>query len=340
MRFGKYYTGAGRRTLEVYSRIENVSLCVDSGTLGLIDPEFSPLLQKFKLVHSYSTSRSKYLYGFIKCLSEARKVDVILSYSEYSLSIVYSYLLSLFSGKPLVIFVHHVTEEMRGESKFYPLLRQAFKHADRIICLDNEEVYQELRSMFPKKKILTSTNAIDVNKYYTSEDKICDGLLVGDFGERKGVKYLKEIWERVLGKIPNAKLCILGRGWEGKDLPRNAEHLGYVSEAKKKEIFAKSKVFVFPSLYEGFSLVTAEALASSLPAVLWDLPWSKRFEKGVVKVKFDDVEGFANSIVTLLKDEELRRKLGEEGRSFITSRYSLDEVARKEYEELMEISQG
>jgi hypothetical protein len=46
------------------------------------------------------------------------------------------------------------------------------------------------------------------------------------------------------------------------------------------------------------------------------MPWSKRFEKGVVKVKFDSAEGFANSIVTLLKDEELRRKLGGEGRSF------------------------
>jgi glycosyltransferase involved in cell wall biosynthesis len=70
------------------------------------------------------------------------------------------------------------------------------------------------------------------------------------------------------------------------------------------------------------------------------MPWSKRFEKGVVKVKFDSAEGFANSIVTLLKDEELRRKLGGEGRSFITSRYSLDKVARKKYEELIEIGQG
>jgi hypothetical protein len=35
---------------------------------------------------------------------------------------------------------------------------------------------------------------------------------------------------------------------------------------------------------------------------------SKRFEKGVVKVRFDSTEEFANSIATLLKDEELREK--------------------------------
>lgn len=338
MRFGKYFTGAARRTLEVYSRVGGVSLCVDSGTLRLIDPDFAPLLSKFKLIPSYSTSRVKYLYGFLKCLNEARRVDLILSYSEYSLSVAYSYLLSLFSGKPLVIFVHHVTEELRGETKLYPLLKMAFHHAKGIICLDNEEVYQELKSLFPAKKIVMSTNAIDVSKYYSSEEKVCDGLFAGDFGERKGVKYLKEIWELVLQQLPNSKLCILGRGWEGKDaLPRNAEYLGYVSEAKKREIFAKSKVFVFPSLYEGFSLVTAEALASGLPAVLWDLTWSKRFEKGAIKVKFGDIKGFAYAIVNLLKDDEQRKKIGEEGRLFIASRYSLEEVAERELKLLEEI---
>ncbi len=103
-RFGKYFAGTARRTLEIYSRMENVSLCVDSETLELIDPEFSPLLQRFKIIYSYSTSRLKYLSGFIKCLNEARKVDVISSYSEYSLSVIYSYLLSHFFWKALNYF--------------------------------------------------------------------------------------------------------------------------------------------------------------------------------------------------------------------------------------------
>ncbi len=62
---------------------------------------------------------------------------------------------------------------MRGKSKLYPLIKLAFNHAKDIICLDNEEVYQELKLMFPEKKIVASTNAIDVSKYYTSEEKKC-----------------------------------------------------------------------------------------------------------------------------------------------------------------------
>ncbi|NON61881.1 glycosyl transferase, partial [Acidianus sp. DSM 29099] len=194
MRFGTQFTGAARRTLEVYSRIPNVSLCVDKNTLKEIDEFFEPLLANFDIVYSSSTSKLEFLPGFITCLRKAIDSDVILSYSEYSLSVIYSYLLSIFSRKPLIIFVHHVTEELRGDSKYYPLIKMAFEHSSGIICLDQEEVYEELKKLFPDKVILTSTNGIDVSGYYTTSEKVCDGLFIGDYGERKGVKYLYKIW--------------------------------------------------------------------------------------------------------------------------------------------------
>ncbi|WP_238842095.1 glycosyltransferase [Sulfolobus sp. E11-6] len=208
MRFGNYFTGAARRTLEVYNRLgEEVYLCVDWDTFSLVDEEVKPLLSSFHVVKSYSVSRVKYLLGFLNCLKTARKADFILSYSEFSLSVLYSYLLSLLSGKPLIIFVHHVTEELRSGNK---LLRRAFNRSLGIITLDNEEVVEELRRMFPEKKILTSTNGVNTDLYFTSEEKICDGLFIGNYGVRKGVNYLDKIW-----KFVNAKggrkltLCIL-----------------------------------------------------------------------------------------------------------------------------------
>ncbi|WP_338598640.1 glycosyltransferase family 4 protein [Sulfolobus tengchongensis] len=319
MRFGKDFTGAARRTLEIYSRIgEEVYLCVDSNTLQYVDEEIKPLLSSLKLVKSDSTSGGfgYIIRGFLNCLSQARKVDVILSYSEYSLSVIYSYFLSLFSGKPLIIFVHHVTEELRGNSKYSFLLKRAFKRSKGIICLDNPEVKEELEKMFGKgKKIVTSTNGVNVDQYYTSDEKMCDGLFIGDYGERKGVKYLREIWNLVNEK-GNFKLCILGRKWEGKELPKNSVYLGFVPEREKRDILAKSKVFVFPSVYEGFSLVVAEALASYLPVITWDLSWNKRFERGIIKVKFADTSSFAEKILFLLMNEKIRKKLGFEGKEF------------------------
>ncbi|WP_256202757.1 glycosyltransferase family 4 protein [Sulfuracidifex tepidarius] len=308
MRFGEEFTGAARRTLEVYSRIdEEVYLCIDKNTLSKVDPDILPLLKKFKLVESSSTLKRDYIQGLLHCLSAARKVDAILSYSEFSLSVSYSYILSLLSSKPILIFVHHVTEELRGESRLHLLIKLAFKRSKGIICLDSPEVFNELKKIFPKKKILISTNGIDTEKYYSSDEKICDGLFIGNYGERKGIQYLSKIWGLVAERKSDVKLCILGKGW--KELPKNAVYYGFVSEEKKKEILAKSKVFIFPSLYEGFSLATAEALASYLPVVTWDLPWAKRFL--TVKISPYDVEKFSHIVIDLLDNEEKRKKVRE-----------------------------
>ncbi len=309
MRFGKEFLGGMRRTLEVYSRInEEVYLCVDEKTLPQVDPDILPLLSKFHIVKSSSTDRKTYLKGFMNCLNQAKKVDVIISYSEYSLSVYYTWLLSLFSRKPFIVVVHHVTEEIRG-SRF---LRSIIARSKGIICLDNPEVYDELKRLFPEKYILTSTNGVNVEDYYTSDEKVCDGIFVGNYDERKGVKYLFKIWDKVNEKI-NAKLCILGKGW--KEIPKNSVYYCFVSEKKKRELLAKSKVFVFPSLYEGFSLAVAEALASYLPVVTWDLPWSKRYPISI-KVRFDDIDAFAEEIVKLLRDNSLRKEMGKKAREF------------------------
>jgi glycosyltransferase involved in cell wall biosynthesis len=329
MRFGKEFLGGMRRTLEVYSRIgEEVYLCVDERTLPQVDPEISPLLSKFHLVSSSSTDKKTYLKGFFNCLKYARKVDVLISYSEYSLSVYYTWLLSLFSRKPFIVVVHHVTEEIRG-SKF---LRTVIARSKGIICLDNPEVYEELKSLFPNKVILTSTNGVNVEDYYTSEEKICDGIFIGNYGERKGSRYLFQIWDKVNEKI-DAKLCIIGKGWS--EIPKNSVYYGFVTEREKIDLLAKSKVFVFPSLYEGFALAVAEALASSLPVVTWDLPWSKRYPVAV-KVKFDDVNAFADEIVKLLKDENLRKEIGMKSREFAKT-LSWDRAANMEREAIYKI---
>ncbi|WP_256202133.1 glycosyltransferase family 4 protein [Sulfuracidifex metallicus] len=301
---------------------------MDEKILSQVDPEISPLLSKFHLVSSSSTDKKTYLKGFLNCLKYARKADVLISYSEYSLSVYYTWLLSLFSRKPFIVVVHHVTEEIRGSN----FLRSVIARSKGIICLDNPEVYEELKRLFPNKVILTSTNGVNVEDYYTSEEKICDGIFVGNYGERKGSKYLFQIWEKVNEKI-DAKLCIIGKGWS--EIPKNSVYYGFVSEKEKIELLAKSKVFVFPSLYEGFALAVAEALSSYLPVVTWDLKWSERYHVAI-KVKFPDVDSFAEEVVKLLKDEKLRKSIGEKSREFAKS-LSWEKAAEMEREAIYKI---
>ena len=211
-------------------------------------------------------------------------------------------------------------------------MRAVIAKSNGIICLDNPEIYEELKKLLPDKAILISTNGVNAEKYYTSDEKICDGIFVGNYSERKGSKYLFQIWDKV-NERTNAKLCIIGKGWS--EIPKNSVYYGFVSEREKIDLLAKSKLFVFPSLYEGFALAVAEALASSLPVVTWDLPWSKRYPVAV-KVKFDDVNAFADEIVKLLKDENLRKEIGMKSREFAKT-LSWDRAANLEREAIYKI---
>ena len=106
----------------------------------------------------------------------------------------------------------------------------------------------------------------------------------------------------------------------------------YVNEDKKRELYARSRVFVFPSKEEGIAIVIAEALASSLPVVLFDVESLKIFSKGTLKVKEGDIDGFSSAVTKLLEDDELRLQIGLEGRQFALDYLSDDRVALIENE--------
>ena len=62
-----------------------------------------------------------------------------------------------------------------------------------------------------------------------------------------------------------------------RNLNKYIDFVSYVTEEEKREFMAKSKIMVFPTKYEGIALVIIEALASSLPVLLFDVPTLKIF---------------------------------------------------------------
>jgi glycosyltransferase involved in cell wall biosynthesis len=119
-------------------------------------------------------------------------------------------------------------------------------------------------------------------------------------------------------------LVIAGKkGWLYEEIFQQVEELGlegsvvftdYVPEGDLPALLSGARLFVFPSLYEGFGLPVLEAMAcgtpvvcssaSSLPEVVGD---------AAVLVDPMDVKGLAMAIERVLGDEELRAKLIEHG---------------------------
>ncbi|MBZ5606792.1 MAG: glycosyltransferase family 4 protein [Acidobacteriia bacterium] len=99
-------------------------------------------------------------------------------------------------------------------------------------------------------------------------------LYLGTIEPRKNVDALLDAWEG--SRLRNDfDLVIAGpRGWSSEKTmarlasrPRGVRYLGYVPEDELPGLTAGAAVFVYPSLYEGFGLPVAQALAAGVPVI-------------------------------------------------------------------------
>ena len=118
------------------------------------------------------------------------------------------------------------------------------------------------------------------------------------------------------------KLVIAGgMGWNYKNIidliESNSEDIiltGYVREEDKIPIYKLSKVFVFPSLYEGFGMPVLEAMASGIPVITSNVS-SLPEVAGDAAIKVDplnEIEIF-NAYEKILLDSNLREKMIQAG---------------------------
>jgi glycosyltransferase involved in cell wall biosynthesis len=157
-------------------------------------------------------------------------------------------------------------------------------------------------------------------------------LAVGTIEPRKNYPRLLAAYRQLRGRgslpfIINGRpgvpqLVIAGRpGWEyGDTLERitaepGVRYLGHVDEPTLEALYRSASVLAFPSLYEGFGLPLLEAMAHGVPAVVGSTGALPELALGAaIPVDGEDIAGIAAGLESLLADEGLRDKLGEEGR--------------------------
>lgn len=108
-------------------------------------------------------------------------------------------------------------------------------------------------------------------------------LYVGSVFARRRVDQLIAGFDRVVDRVPSARLEIVG---ENRSVPhvdldarrrqtRHADRISirsYVDEATLRDLYARAAAFAFLSEYEGFGLTPLEALAAGIPPVVLDTP--------------------------------------------------------------------
>jgi glycosyltransferase involved in cell wall biosynthesis len=115
------------------------------------------------------------------------------------------------------------------------------------------------------------------------------------------------------GKKDRNYLAIEERA-EGLGLEDNIHVLGFVSEGQKLWLFKNAKLYVFPSLSEGFGIPALEAMAYGLPVVASNKTAIPEV-CGDAAAYFDpeDPDSIAKTILNVLGDEKLRARMIKEG---------------------------
>ena len=134
--------------------------------------------------------------------------------------------------------------------------------ASRLIAV-SEFTKRELVALLrvPPEKIRVVPNAVE--DVFVPEGPRAEGDYVLAVGTLEPRKNLARIAQAVDGE-----LRVVGRpGWRGVELPANVTWLGGVSDEELAKLYRGARCFVYASLYEGFGIPVAEALACGCAVV-------------------------------------------------------------------------
>ncbi|MEU3251734.1 glycosyltransferase family 4 protein [Streptomyces sp. NPDC006997] len=157
----------------------------------------------------------------------------------------------------------------------------------------------------------------------------------------KGLVFLVEALAKVRTEHPGAHLVVVGKRPEGGPVARAVERYGLegavefvkgISDAELVDLVRSAQVACVPSLYEGFSLPAAEAMATGTPLLATTggaIPEvAGRDGETCLAVPPGDPDALAAGLGRLLTDPDLRARLGAAGRDRVLDHFTWARAAQ------------
>ena len=265
-------------------------------------------------------------------------------------------IVKIFGVKPVYHF-HNKGVEERKDFFFDNLLyRIVFKNAD-VILLSNF-LYPDISKYVPERRVHYCPNGIQENKNIERRAESVERkeggepvelLFLSHLIKSKGVIVLIEACGILRDKGVHFHCIIAGGDAEltqqevqdvitTKELSSSITVAGPVYGEEKMNLMCAADIFVLPSFNDCLPLIILEAMQYSLPVV-------STFEGAIPEVVEDGITGFlvpqkdsealAEKLELLIKDPELRQKMGRSGREKFDKEFTLA-VFEKRMKEILE----
>jgi glycosyltransferase involved in cell wall biosynthesis len=175
-------------------------------------------------------------------------------------------------------------------------------------------------------------------------------LYVGRLKRYKGLETALRALALLRGRGLAARLEIAGDGDDRARLARLTTRLGladavtflgFVSEARKRELMREAWAVVFPSAKEGWGISNVEAAACGTPAVAADSPGlreSVRHEATGLLFPYGETQALAGALERLARHPDEVSRLGQGARAFATT-FSWERAAEETEAQLRELTE-
>lgn len=203
-----------------------------------------------------------------------------------------------------------------SESSKRDILRFVDVPPEKIDVIHN--AYDERFSQEPREE-----DVVRVRERYQLQNPFV--LYVGNVKPHKNLERLIEAFHLIRSRgFDDLSLVLIGddiskyaalrRAVHRHHLHKHVRFLGYLPEDTLAVLYRLARVFVFPSLYEGFGLPPLEAMASGTPVVTSNVS-SLPEVAGDAAVLVDpyDPSAIADGIIRVISDEALSRTMREKG---------------------------
>jgi glycosyltransferase involved in cell wall biosynthesis len=219
---------------------------------------------------------------------------------------------------------------------------RGLRGATRLVALTASGAAEIVRYGLPAQRTTTIPNGIDVRAFAQQpwpDVAAADPLrllFVGRLEHQKGLDLLLAALAQVEHAV-NCRLRVVGTGSLLQQLQTQVRDLGLSERVEFRGVrtdmlaeYAWSEAVVVPSRFEGMPNVVLEAMACGRPVLATHIDGTAELlgdERGGWLVPPDDVHSLAQAIVRLAQLRVSLPQVGEQGRSIVSTHYSLQRIA-------------
>lgn len=331
--------------------------------------ERTPYLSKFLTrFHLYNIDYSLFIGKVRKAIESHAEIDIknsvihfmspfgIHSYSDLARDLKAPYIVGPAGGYLLMPkgFEAYRKLPMILKEFFYGRLlknknwNRYFENAKAIVC--GTDLVAKHLPMLAQNNVSIIYDSVVDTEYFKPEGIEREGsdqitiVFTGRLVLYKGVFLLLEAFERISRVYPNVTLIYAGEGHERTSLERYVREYnltdrviftGRIDRNQLKTLLLNSDIYCLPTLKDPGGNAILEAMACGLPVISTNYggpAYSVAENCGVLidPISIDDyVLQLSEALIKLIKDENLRKKLGENARQHVISNFSSSELQNR-----------